>query len=366
MKPTNIGVYLDIDAKTIEELQQANSNKHIAKSLAVCLRKMGDNFPYKRHYLNKKDMITKFNNLKTYQPNLIEFSDPYKFITMPHINITYDGKTTMIENKDADYEDYMIISEYFSEELRIKSNKHNLPSPEKYWRDNMQDIMEKCIGDFKILNAYSLRETLYKEIPECNTFRVTLAKTLIDMFNGKDILDMSAGWGDRLIGFLASNAESYTGVDPNMLLKPLHDEILATLPHNKTDIKLIYKPFEHVELFDDYFDLCVTCPPYFITEIYHSQNDRLQSTNGRDVNQWIRNFMIPSLDKIFSHLYRGGHLVLVMNDPLPKYNIPRYMDTILQYLKSKKNVKYMGVMGFGELRKGEPRSPQPIWIFRRI
>lgn len=367
MRPTNINVYIDIDEKTINELQVVNSVNHIAKSLTACLKKMPNSFPYKRHYLNKEEMIEKFNNLKEYVPNVVHLLNPYKIVTMPYIDPVYNDKYTMIENKLNDYDDFLIISEYFSEEIRIKSNKYNLPSPEKYWNDNTQVIVEKCINQYKSLNAYTLRETLYREIPECNTFRVTLAKTLIDMFDGRHILDMSAGWGDRLIGFLASGADSYTGVDPNLLLKPVHDEIIATLPHNKTDIKLIYEPFENVQLSeDDFFDLCVTCPPYFVTEIYHSQDDKLQSTSGRNVYQWINQFMIPSLNKIFDHLHHGGHLLLVMNDPLAKYKIPRYMDKIIRHGKIRSNVKFMGVMSFGELHNDQPKNPQPIWIFKKV
>jgi len=260
----------------------------------------------------------------------------------------------------------LILSEYFSEELRIKSNKYQVESPEQYWKENSEFIIERCLNTFGELTAYTIRETLYKELPECNSFRVTLAKTLIDMFNGKDVLDMSAGWGDRLIGFLASNAESYTGVDPNLLLKPIHDDIIKTLKHNKTNIKFLYEPFENVELFDDYFDLCVTCPPYFITEIYHTDDEKNQSIYNRNVDEWIDEFMIPSLYKIFAHLRKDGHLVLIMNDPLPKFNVPPYMEIIINHLKKMRGVQYMGAIGFGEYKNGTPRSAQPIWIFKNV
>ncbi len=35
------------------------------------------------------------------------------------------------------------------------------------------------------------------------------------MTNAKRVLDTSCGWGDRLAGFFASDAEEYYGCDPN-------------------------------------------------------------------------------------------------------------------------------------------------------
>ena len=35
------------------------------------------------------------------------------------------------------------------------------------------------------------------------------------MTNAKTVLDTSCGWGDRLAGFFASDAEEYYGCDPN-------------------------------------------------------------------------------------------------------------------------------------------------------
>ena len=35
------------------------------------------------------------------------------------------------------------------------------------------------------------------------------------MYEADTVLDFSSGWGDRLIGFLASKASTYWGFDPN-------------------------------------------------------------------------------------------------------------------------------------------------------
>ena len=50
----------------------------------------------------------------------------------------------------------------------------------------------------------------------CSNFRPAVAKAVYDYFKPRNVLDMSAGYGGRLIGFLASKCKgTYTGVDPS-------------------------------------------------------------------------------------------------------------------------------------------------------
>ena len=46
-------------------------------------------------------------------------------------------------------------------------------------------------------------------------FKPNVAKAVYTMTKAKTVLDTSCGWGDRLAGFYTSNAQSYTGCDPN-------------------------------------------------------------------------------------------------------------------------------------------------------
>ena len=68
---------------------------------------------------------------------------------------------------------------------------------------------------FQEINSKTLRTAISMRKYIASQFRPSAAKTIYDFFNGKNILDFSAGWGDRLCGFLATDAESYVGVDPN-------------------------------------------------------------------------------------------------------------------------------------------------------
>lgn len=94
-------------------------------------------------------------------------------------------------------------------------------------------------------------------------FRPSTAKAVYDYFNAKNVLDFSSGWGDRLCGFMASSAESYTGIDPNKNLFPKYHEMINEIgPRNKT-INLINDGAENVDLSSKKFDLIFTSPPYY-------------------------------------------------------------------------------------------------------
>src|SRR5690606_7588780 len=72
------------------------------------------------------------------------------------------------------------------------------------------------------------REQLFKEIRFCNNFRITLALSLIDFFGIDSWLDISAGWGDRLIASIVRGVR-YVGVDPYVELHEGYKEIISTL-----------------------------------------------------------------------------------------------------------------------------------------
>ena len=81
--------------------------------------------------------------------------------------------------------------------------------------------MKKQVVDGKeILLGGELTESSYMSAFRLGTyiatqFKPNVAKTIYQMTNAKRVLDTSCGWGDRLAGFFASDAEEYIGCDPN-------------------------------------------------------------------------------------------------------------------------------------------------------
>lgn len=146
----------------------------------------------------------------------------------------------------------------------------------------------------------------------CSNFRPAFAKYLYDEYcpKGGTVFDSSTGYGGRLVGFLASHCGKYVGTDPNVPTYKANCEIASMLGGHK-DIELFNSPIEDLETKDMIAtcDLAFTSPPYFIKEIYST--DETQSCQRyRNYDDWINKFLVAMLKQQFSVL-KGGCMNIV-------------------------------------------------------
>lgn len=104
-------------------------------------------------------------------------------------------------------------------------------------------------------------------------FPASLSKELINEFciEGGAVLDPCSGWGGRLVGFLASCASTYEGVDASPLQVEGDLKIFETFKDctkEEKSVKITCSPFEKYETGKERFDFALTSPPYFDTEEY--------------------------------------------------------------------------------------------------
>lgn len=145
-------------------------------------------------------------------------------------------------------------------------------------------------------------------------FMPAVAKAVYETFcpekNAK-ILDISAGFGGRLVGAMSSKFNyHYTGVDPSTQaiegLEKLIDFIKV-----KDRARVIKLPFEDSddELADNSFDFCFTSPPYFKKEIY---SDEVTQSCHRysNLDQWREGFLEKSFEIAYRKL-RAGKMMLI-------------------------------------------------------
>ena len=137
-------------------------------------------------------------------------------------------------------------------------------------------------------------------------FPADLARDLINEFgeNGK-ILDPCAGWGGRLVGFLASTAVEYQGVDASpyqvagdQAIFECYKDIVPT-----KKVSIVCSPFEKFELPKDYYNMALTSPPYFDVEIYEGGE---QSSNYGNYEKWKECFYYVLISKVYNALKTGG------------------------------------------------------------
>ena len=136
-------------------------------------------------------------------------------------------------------------------------------------------------------------------------FSAPLAKDLINEFcttNGV-VLDPCSGWGGRLVGFLASCASTYEGVDASPLQVEGDLKIFETFKDctkEEKSVKITCSPFEKYETGKERFDFALTSPPYFDTEEYIG-GVQSHSTSS-NYKEWRDKFYKVLIKKVFEAL----------------------------------------------------------------
>ena len=139
-------------------------------------------------------------------------------------------------------------------------------------------------------------------------FPASLARDLINEFSeGGKVLDPCAGWGGRLVGFLASDAAEYDGTDASPYQcegdKALFDTF-RDVTRGEKQVTITCAPFEKRNLRNAYFDMAITSPPYFDTEKYIGGEQSRETSNSYE--QWRENFYHVLIQKTFDALKDGG------------------------------------------------------------
>ena len=172
-------------------------------------------------------------------------------------------------------------------------------------------------------------------------FKPTLAKAMYNFFGAKKVLDFSMGWGDRLVGFLASDAQSYIGIDPNTKLHEPYKQIEAYCNTDK-ETRFICAPAEDADLSDVKVDFVFTSPPYFDTEKY-SQEDTQSWKRYPKTDDWLNGFLYPTLKKCWDVLEEGGRICVNISDKV--YGDIRVCQSMIEYMDSI-GATYEGVIGY--------------------
>jgi hypothetical protein len=206
-------------------------------------------------------------------------------------------------------------------------------------------------------------------------FRASVAAHLCRIEAARHVLDFSAGWGDRLTGFLSSPCvESITLVDPRggsmRACRKQHSFVGST-----KELLLRQGPAEDVlpTLPSNSFDLILTSPPYFDLECYgeteaEAQNQIRSRVSSLDL--YHSSFLSPVLEQCSRLLCSDGGLLALNVDDNPRRGVhicQKAIDLCLSF-----GLVPVGTSG---LRKGrgfgngcQSRVPlaEPIYLFRRV
>lgn len=379
-----------------------------------------DDFPYKRENSDmKREIERRFINLTTYQPTFRSMR--YRINNAPEFTqaqLRFHNAPLLMVFDASDYEKYNLISDYFIEQHRIRAYRGDDPKHESvfdYWCAHRAEIHAACSGD-----RHCMREMIYKNKMEVGTFRPTVAVGLAQMMRTRHhttcdwVLNPCAGWGDRLLGFMAAKCKGSVDIDPNT-------ELGAEYPKMREwaqDMLRVYNPrsearqFKHTYIprpFEDIpneellgaldamraperdttrdtssgisrepaqgFDLVLIAPPYFDLEVY-VPDDRAGTqsiSRYRTFEEWYQKFLIANLKKCGDLLRKGGLLALIINqtpaartDEKERFLLRMIRDVTRAGSDNHARLRYLGVISYAEVSRAHVRSPQPIWLWTRI
>ena len=223
-----------LDNKSFELLNKTYGKEKMRTHLADYIASERPVFPLKE--ISKDDMRKCFYDLQKFDtssiciPNeeiekeVFEKYDDYKY--------SYSKYGLGLINGPSTFND---VSNYFMQDLRLECGSYGFEAPKTRWENNDAYDIWKCLGPIwrgingvqKVmiegkeeliggeLNAKSYVSAFRLGTYIATQFKPVVAKAIYDITNAKTVLDTSCGWGDRLAGFFASDAEEYYGCDPN-------------------------------------------------------------------------------------------------------------------------------------------------------
>lgn len=357
---------LNLDRQSWEQLQSAYSRDDITASLKQLILQDNINLPLKK--ITEQEAKSSFLELVSYKCKEIKQGTlvtryPYSFDSV--------GDGYFIDETNIG----SLASDYFQQESRFLCDCINSPSPYRTWNsDKFLNSLLKSLWTLKVkeLNSHIFRTCLSLRKYIASQFKPAVAKSIYEKFNSVDVLDFSAGWGDRLCGFYAcQNTRSYIGIDPNTRVfekYSLQSNFYSTLTEAK-ETSFINLPAEEVDLEENIVDTVFTSPPYFNIERY--SNEETQSYKRyRKLEDWLNNFLYKAIDLSVKCLKPKGYLIINISDVYSNHQINKICDPMNMYIKEK-GLKYCGLLGMRMAKR--PNSfankegifVEPIWIWQK-
>jgi len=298
------------------------------------------------------------------------------------------------------FDDSELITDYFVEDVRCESYNVNFKSPmkifeqdKKHWAHKYRDGVASAYVDAEESNKddaskLKLKQRCYAVFRElmrkgakrdCALFPLSVPLGVYKLLKPRNILDMCAGWGDRLICAMLYGAENYVGVDPNGQLAPKYKTMVDALGNgDHSRFKVVQSPFEDIT--DEQvhittaqlpgggdsptaqFDMMFSSPPYFVAEHYSSDDQQSHNRYKNNLDAWLNGFMFPSIEKAWRYLRNGAFYCLVLSDVQIDWKEINYTEQVLNHIEKQPGAQYYGMFKYNQLNV----TVQPIWMFRKL
>ncbi len=362
-----------MDQQTFESITNDIGKEKFREDLAQYIADNRPKFPLKEisydimrqafKSLQKQDVWEYCKPLEQLEKNIKEKYDDYKYNFKDHGLGIIDAPSI-----------YNDVSNYFHQDLRLNCSSYSFKSPLDVWYNGTAKDIWRCLGPMwrgingmkpvmvdghEELRGGKLDDKSYVSAFRLQTyiatqFKPNVAKAIYQMTDAKRVLDTSCGWGDRLAGFFASDAEEYIGCDPNpntykQYLKQIetYNSFLAK-PKKVTIYNCGAEDMPWNEI--DNIDCSFTSPPYFSTERYNEGGDKEENQSWfkfDEYSKWRDDFYLSVSQKSFE---RSKHMFINIMDPTIKGKRYYSSDELVDSLKD----NFVGQIGMRIMQR--PKS----------
>jgi len=300
-----------LDNKTFERYNKEYGKEKMRTNLADYIATERPVFPLK--YISQQEMRRTFYLLQSFdtsnicipqeqvQKIVFEKYDDYKY--------SYEDYGLGLINGPSNFND---VSNYFHQDLRLECGSYGFRAPKEVWENGSAYDIWKCFGpiwrginDVKKVMIEGKEELIGGQLNDksyisafrlgtyiATQFKPVVAKAVYDMTNARTVLDTSCGWGDRLAGFFASDAEEYYGCDPNPNTYQRYQEQISQYNKFLPKPKKVHiwncgaedLPYDKLPP----IDVAFTSPPYFATEEYNKGGELEENQSWFKFNEYDR------------------------------------------------------------------------------
>jgi len=367
-----------LDNKQFESMNAEYGKEDMRKNLADYIATERPAFPLKE--ISEDNVRDCFHNLQKFKTNSIcipkEQVEKEVFEKYDDYEYSYDKYGLGLINGPSTFND---VSNYFMQDLRLECGSYGFRAPKEVWEKGTAYDIWKCLGPI----WRGINDVQNKTITEADgtitqrlvggelspksymgafrlgtyiatQFKPVVAKAIYDMTNAKTVLDTSCGWGDRLAGFFASNAEEYYGCDPNPNTYDRYTQQISkynkflSKPKKVTIWRCGAEDLPYHKL--PPIDVAFTSPPYFSTEEYNKGGDFQEDQSWSKFNEyekWRDEFYLPVAEKSMAV---SKFLFVNIMDPKIKGKRYRSSDELVNRLKD----KFLGQIGMRIMQR--PKS----------
>lgn len=226
--------------------------------------------------------------------------------------------------------------DYFFQRYRVKTKletaKYSHYDAYKYDKQKIVEYAKKLRKTDNPTDG-DIRAAIRFKYGSINQFRPMVAKHIYTKFKPTTVLDISAGWGNRLLAAMSMDI-NYIGIDSNTNLKTPYSKMIDFYPTN-SNITMIFKKSELVDYSKYDYDMIFSSPPYYSLEQY----ENMKEYENKD--EFISEYFKPTIVNSYKHLKKGGFLVMnmpkEMKDDLIKFNITPKVNFIKMPIRNRFN-----------------------------